>query len=91
MAALAALGPSTARAAPTSPSTPPAPVRRADAGTDKKAALRLAKAAVSKPDVARETGGNALRFAAEQGASVGEITAGTGLSEDTVEPALGRA
>ena len=68
----------------------PAPVRRADAETDKKAALRLALAAVAKPDVARETRDNALRFAAEQGASIGEIAAGTGLSEDAVKQTLGQ-
>lgn len=66
----------------------PAPVRQADAETDKRVALKLAQAAAKKPEVAETTRDNAVRFAAEQGASVGEIAVSTGLSEDAVRHAL---
>lgn len=67
-----------------------APVRQADAETDKRAALKLAEAAARKADVTETTLDNALRFAAEQGASAREIAACTGLPEDNVSRALSR-
>ena len=69
----------------------PAPTRHADTETDKRAALKLATAAAHKADVAESTRNNAIRFAAEQGASLREIAAGTGLSHMTVKRILERS
>lgn len=69
----------------------PAPIRHSDPETDKRAALKLASAAAHKVDVAEATRNNAIRFAAEQGASLREIAAGTGLSHMTVKRILERS
>ena len=69
----------------------PAPIRRADPETDKRAALKLAAAASNKADVAESTRNNAIRFAAEQGASLREIAASTGLSHMTIKRILERS
>lgn len=66
-----------------------APVRAADAGTDKRAALRLAASAARRQDVARSSRDNAIRFAADSGASAGEIALAAGLEELEVERVLG--
>jgi DNA invertase Pin-like site-specific DNA recombinase len=69
----------------------PAPIRHADPEIDKRAALKLASAAAHKADLAESTRNNAIRFAAEQGASLREIAANTGLSHMTVKRILERS
>ena len=68
----------------------PAPIRSSDPETDKRAALKLAAAAAHKAGVAESSRDNAIRFAAEHGASLREIAAGTGLSHTTVKRILDR-
>jgi hypothetical protein len=67
-----------------------APVRGADAETDKRLALRLAGSAAQREDVAESSRDNAIRFAAESGASVSEIAGATGLDEVAVERIVSR-
>ncbi len=69
----------------------PAPIRHADPETDKRAALKLAGSASHKADVADSTRNNAIRFAADHGASLREIAASTGLSHMTVKRILERS
>jgi len=70
--------------------TPCAPTRSSDPETDKRAALKLAAAAAHKAWVAESSRNNAIRFAAEHGASLRGIAAGTGLSHTTVKRILDR-
>ncbi|MGH3848446.1 MAG: hypothetical protein ACRDRT_01880 [Pseudonocardiaceae bacterium] len=69
----------------------PATKRHADSETDKRVALKLAAAAAQRADVAEATRNNAIRFAADQGGSLREIAAGTGLSHMTVKRILDRS
>lgn len=66
-----------------------APVRGADADTDKRLALKLAGAAARREDVAESSRDNAIRFARDSGASVAEIADATGLDEAAVGRIVG--
>ena len=70
--------------------THPPPKRPVDPVRDKKNALRLAATAVSRADVAESTRDNAIRFAADSGASLREIAAATGLATMTVKRIVDR-
>lgn len=67
-----------------------APVRAADADTDKRGALKLAASAAHRKDVATLSRDNAIRFAAQSGASAAEIAQATGLQETVVERIIDR-
>jgi len=67
-----------------------APVRAADADIDKRVALKLAASAAHRQDVASSSRDNAIRFAADNGASKEEIALATELEESAVERILGR-
>jgi hypothetical protein len=69
----------------------PAPTRRPDPEADKRRALRLASSAARRADAAAQTRTNAIRFAADAGASLREIADATGLSAMTVKRTIDRA
>lgn len=71
--------------------THPAPYRQGDPDTDKKAALRLARRANERADVAETTRNNAIRFASDAGASLREIAEATGMPHMTVKRIIERA
>jgi DNA-binding NarL/FixJ family response regulator len=61
------------------------PTRAADPEGDKRRALKLAATASQRADVAQTSRNNAIRFAADSGASLREIAAATELSHMTVK------
>jgi DNA invertase Pin-like site-specific DNA recombinase len=67
-----------------------APIRQPDPDGDKRRALRLAGTAAARADVAEQTRANAVRFAAECGASLREIAGVTGMSTMTVKRIIDR-
>ena len=58
------------------------PTRVADAEGDKRRALKLAATASQRSDLAETSRNNAIRFAADAGASLREIAAATDLPHD---------
>lgn len=69
----------------------PAPERPRDPEGDKRRSLRLAAHATQRAGTAETTRDNAIRFAAENGASLREIAAATGLNHMTVKRIIDRA
>jgi hypothetical protein len=61
------------------------PTRAADPEADKRRALKLAATASQRADLAETTRNNAIRFAADAGASLREIAAATDLPHMTVK------
>lgn len=68
-----------------------APTRPRDPERDKRNWLYLAKKAVEKAHVSENARNNAIRFAAEEGASLREIAEATGLPHMTVKRIIDRA
>jgi hypothetical protein len=66
------------------------PVRAADPEGDKRRALRLASTSAHRAGVAETSRNNAIRFAAEVGASLREIAAATELPHMTVKRIIDR-
>ena len=62
-----------------------APARPADTEGDKRRVLKLAASAARRADVAQSSRNNAIRFAADAGASLREIAAATGVPHMTVK------
>jgi Homeodomain-like domain len=67
-----------------------APTRVADPEGDKRRALRLAATATHRADLAETSRNNAIRFAADAGASLREIAAATQLPHMTVKRIISR-
>ena len=67
-----------------------APTRPVDPERDKSNALYLAKYATEKAHVEETTRNNAIRFAADEGASLREIADATGLPHMTVKRIIDR-
>jgi DNA invertase Pin-like site-specific DNA recombinase len=67
-----------------------APTRMADPEGDKRRALRLAATAAHRADLAEASRNNAIRFAADAGASLREIAAATELPHMTVKRIISR-
>lgn len=66
------------------------PSRMADPEGDKRRALKLAAAASHRSDLAEVSRNNAIRFAADTGASLREIAAATELPHMTVKRIIDR-
>ena len=69
----------------------PPPGRKPDPEGDKRRALKLAASASARVEVAEATRDNAVRFAADVGASYRELADVTGLSHMTVKRIIDRA
>ena len=67
-----------------------APTRAADLEGDKRRALKLAATAAHRADLAETSRNNAIRFAADAGASLREIAAATELPHMTVKRIVDR-
>jgi hypothetical protein len=70
--------------------SPTVPARAADPEGDKRRALKLAAAAAHRAELAETSRNNAIRFAADTGASLREIAAATELPHMTVKRILDR-
>ena len=66
------------------------PTRAADPEGDTRRALRLAASAAHRADLAETSRNNAIRFAADAGASLREIAAATELPHMTVKRIVDR-
>lgn len=66
------------------------PTRAADPDGDKRRALRLAASAAHRADLAETTRNNAIRFAADSGASLREIATATELPHMTIKRIVDR-
>jgi hypothetical protein len=66
------------------------PIRVADAEGDKRRALKLAATASQRSDLAETSRNNAIRFAADAGASLREIAAATDLPHMTIKRIVDR-
>lgn len=66
------------------------PTRAADPEGDKRRALSLAASAAHRADIAETSRNNAIRFAADAGASLREIAAATELPHMTVKRIVDR-
>jgi hypothetical protein len=66
------------------------PTRAADIEGDKRRALKLAASAAHRADLAETSRNNAIRFAADAGASLRDIAAATELPHMTVKRIVDR-
>lgn len=66
------------------------PTRAADPEGDKRRALKLATTATQRSDLAETSRNNAIRFAADAGASLREIAAATELPHMTIKRIVDR-
>jgi hypothetical protein len=66
------------------------PTRPVDVEGDKRRALKLAANAAQRASITQGTRDNAIRFAADSGASLREIAAATGLDHMTVKRIVDR-
>jgi hypothetical protein len=66
------------------------PTRPVDSDGDKRRALKLAASASQRASITQSTRDNAIRFAADSGASLREIAAATGLDHMTVKRIIDR-